>query len=185
MLWEHHLLRLYIIVQLIQATTAPTPPSSKPRLLMACTDGWLPVIDDTSTMTTWVKSYQLSMIQVQWQSEWRVINYQRYDEYNLSEKLPVINNMINLSEGLLVINNTTDLSAGLPVINNVTNLSKRLPIINNTSAKMTCMIVFSINTMQSLVIEHLLLLPSSKHLRLEVLRVLRKFEYKLLRKDYL
>ena len=38
--------------------------------------------------------------------------------------------------------------------------------------------------MQSLVIERLLL-PSSKRLRLEVLRVLRKLEYKLSRKDYL
>ena len=31
------------------------------------------------------------------------------------------------------------------VINDKTNLSERLPVINDTSAKMTCVVVFSIN----------------------------------------
>ena len=66
------------------------------------------VIDNTSTMTTWVKGYQLSIIRIQWRPEWSVISYQQY-EYNddLSEELPVINNTTNLSEGLPVINNTS------------------------------------------------------------------------------
>ena len=41
------------------------------------------------------------------------------------------------------------------------------------------------NAVQSLVIECSLFLPSSKRLRVEVLRVLRKLEYKLSEKDYL
>ena len=41
------------------------------------------------------------------------------------------------------------------------------------------------NAVRILVIERLLSLPSSKRLRIEVLRVLRKLEYKLSRKDYL
>ena len=134
---------------------------------------------------TLVKGYQLSTIRVQWQPEWKVINYQRYDKYDLSERLPVINNTTNLSERLLVINDITDLRSGLPIINNMTNLSERLPVINNTSAIMTYVVVFSINTMQNLIIKYLLLLPSSKRLRLEVLHVLQKFEYKLSRKNYL
>ena len=44
-----------------------------------------------------------------------------------------------------VINDTTDLSEGLPVINDTTNLSEGLPVINDTSAKMTCVVVLSIN----------------------------------------
>ena len=36
----------------------------------------LSVIDDTSTMTIWVKGYQLSMIWVQSQPEWRVVSHQ-------------------------------------------------------------------------------------------------------------
>ena len=44
------------------------------------------------TKTTRVKSCQLSIIQVQWQPEWRIASYRWY-EYNddLSEGLPVIN----------------------------------------------------------------------------------------------
>ena len=50
-----------------------------------------PVIDDTSTMTTWVKSCQLSTIRVQWRPEWRVSSYWRYEYIDaLSEGLPVI-----------------------------------------------------------------------------------------------
>ena len=64
LLWEHHLLWLYSIAQLIQATTAPPPPPFKPRLLVAHTDGWLSVINDTSIMTTWMTGYQLSTIRV-------------------------------------------------------------------------------------------------------------------------
>ena len=45
-------------------TTEPTLPPSKLRLLVARTDGWLPVINNTSTMTTWVKGCQLSTIRV-------------------------------------------------------------------------------------------------------------------------
>ena len=71
----------------------------------------LSVIDDTSTMTTWVKGYQLSTIRVQWRSEWRVISYWRY-EYN-----------DDLSEGLSVINDTTNLSEGLPVINDTSTMT--------------------------------------------------------------
>ena len=41
------------------------------------------------------------------------------------------------------------------------------------------------NVVQIFVIKRLLLLLLSKRLRLEVLRILRKLEYKLLRKDYL
>ena len=92
-------------------------------------------------------------------SEGLVISYQRY-EYNddLSEGLSVINNTTNLSEGLPVVNDTTSLSERLPVINDTinlskwllvindtTNLSEGLPVINDTSAKMTCVVVLSIN----------------------------------------
>ena len=38
-----------------------------------------------------------------------------------------------------------DLSEGLSVINDTTNLNKGLPVIKDTSAKMTCMVVLSIN----------------------------------------
>ena len=38
-----------------------------------------------------------------------------------------------------------DLSEKLPVINDTTDLSKGLPVINDTSAKMTCVVVLSIN----------------------------------------
>ena len=62
-----------------------------------------------------------------------VISYQQY-EYN-----------DYLSEGLPVINDTTDLSERLPVINDTTDLSEGLPVINDTSAKMTCVVVLSIN----------------------------------------
>ena len=55
-----------------------------------------------------------------------VISYQRY-EYN------------------------DDLSERLPVINNTTNLSEGLPIINDTSAKITCMVVLSINALMTYV----------------------------------
>ena len=61
------------------------------------------------------------MIQVLWQPKWKVASYQQYDqpkwkvasywryEYNdnLSEGLPVINNIISLNEGLLVMNDTS------------------------------------------------------------------------------
>ena len=82
------------MAQVIQATTASIPLPSKLWLFVVRTDEWLPVIDNTSTMTTWVKGYQLSTI---WQRrpEWKVASHRRY-EYNdnLSEGLPVINNMI-------------------------------------------------------------------------------------------
>ena len=54
----------------------------------------LPVIDNTSTMTTWVKDCQLSTIRVQWQPKWKIASYWRY-EYNddLSKGLPIIDNM--------------------------------------------------------------------------------------------
>ena len=90
------------------------------------------------------------------------------DTTNLSERLPVINDTTNLSEGLPIINDTTDLSEGLPVINDTTNLSEGLPAINNTtdlseglpvindiSAKMTFVIVLSINTLMTCVIDDL------------------------------
>ena len=35
----------------------------------------LSVIDDTNTMTTWVKGCQLSTIRVQWRPEWKVASY--------------------------------------------------------------------------------------------------------------
>ena len=50
---------------------------------------------------------------------------------------------------------------------------------------MTYVVAFQINVMQSLVIKRLLLLFSFKHLRLEVLPILRKLEYKLSRKNHL
>ena len=40
-----------------------------------------------------------------------------------------------------------DLSEELPVINNMTNLSERLPVINDTSAKITFVVVFLINAL--------------------------------------
>ena len=43
------------------------------------------------------------------------------------------------------MNDTTDLSEGLPVINDTTNLSEGLPVINDTSAKITYVVVLSIN----------------------------------------
>ena len=97
LLWEHHLLWLHTMAQLIQAMTAPTPCSSKPRLLVAQTEKYnddlsegLSVINNT-TKTTWVKGCQLSTIWVQWRPEWKVISYQWYDDDNLSEGLPIIN----------------------------------------------------------------------------------------------
>ena len=108
----------------------------------------LPIINNISTMMTWVKGCQLSTIQVQWRPEWRVASYRRY-KYNddLSEGLSVINDTTNLSEGLPVINNTTDLSERLPVINDKTNLSEELLVINDTSVKITFIVVFSINAL--------------------------------------
>ena len=41
------------------------------------------------------------------------------------------------------------------VINDMTNLSEGLPIINDTSAKITCMIVFSINALMTCVVADL------------------------------
>ena len=38
------------------------------------------------------------------------------------------------------------------VINNKTNLSEGLPVINDTSAKMTCVVVLSINTLKTCVV---------------------------------
>ena len=67
----------------------------------------------------------------------------------------VINDMTNLSEGLPVINDTTDLSEWLPVINDTTNLSEGLPVINDTSAKMTCVVVLSINALMTCMNNHL------------------------------
>ena len=116
----------------------------------------LPVINDTSIMTTWVKDYQLSTIQptwvkdyqlstiqVQWQPEWKIASYQQY-KYNddLSEKLPVINDM-------------TDLSKSLPVINNTTNLKEGLLIINDTSAKIICVVILSINALITYMVDNL------------------------------
>ena len=73
------------MAQLIEAMIAPTPRSSKLRLLVAQTNKynddlseWLLVIDNTSTMTTWVKDYQLSTIQ-QRRPEWKVASHQRYN----------------------------------------------------------------------------------------------------------
>ena len=54
---------------------------------MACTDGWLPVINDTTNQSEGLP----------------VIN----NMTNLSEGLPVIYNTTNLSEGLPVINYTS------------------------------------------------------------------------------
>ena len=67
------------------------------------------------------------------------------DTINLSEWLPVINNTTNLSEGLPIINDTINLSKKLSVINNTTNLSEGFPVINDMSAKITCVVVLSIN----------------------------------------
>ena len=62
--------------------------SSRPQLLVACTDKWLLVINDTTNLSEGLL----------------VIN----DTTDLSEGLPIINDMTNLNEGLLVINNTSD-----------------------------------------------------------------------------
>ena len=59
------------------AMWAPPPPPSKTRLLVVRMDGWLPVTNDTSTMTIWVKGYQLSTIR-QRRPEWRVVSHQQY-----------------------------------------------------------------------------------------------------------
>ena len=48
--------------------------------------------------------------------------------------------------GRVVVNNAKS------VINNKTNLSERLPVINNTSAKMTYVVVFSINALMICVV---------------------------------
>ena len=53
---------------------------------------------------------------------------------------------------MLVINDMTDLSEWLPVINNTTNLSEELPVINDTSAKMTYVVVLSINDLMTYVV---------------------------------
>ena len=73
---------------------------SKPPLLVAQTDKYndnlsegLSVINDMSTMTTWVKDYQLSTIRWR-QSKWRVISYQQCDEDDLSEGLSVIDDTV-------------------------------------------------------------------------------------------
>ena len=59
LLWEHHLLRLHTMAQLIQAMTASTPRASKPRLLVVRTDEYnhnlskrLLVINNTSAKMT-------------------------------------------------------------------------------------------------------------------------------------
>ena len=57
---------------------ASPPPPFKPWLLVACTEGWLSVINDT-TKTTWVKGCQLSTIQVRSQPEWRFVRHQQYE----------------------------------------------------------------------------------------------------------
>ena len=38
------------------------------------------------------------------------------------------------------------------IINNMTNLSERLPVINDTSAKMTCVLILSINALMTCVV---------------------------------
>ena len=48
--------------------------------------------------------------------------------------------------GRVVVNDTKS------VINNMTNLSKGLPVINDTNAKMTCMVVLSINALMTYVV---------------------------------
>ena len=41
-------------------------PLFKPWLFVMRINGWLPVIDDTNIMTTWLKGYQLSTIRLTW-----------------------------------------------------------------------------------------------------------------------
>ena len=50
------------------------------------------------------------------------------------------------AHGRVVVN---DAKSG---INDKTNLSEGLPVINNTSAKMTCVVVFSINALMTHVV---------------------------------
>ena len=85
-----------------------------------------------------------------------VISYWQY-KYNddLSERLSVINNMTDLSEGLPVINDTINLNKELLVINNTTSLSKRLQDTNDTSAKLTFVVDFLINTLKNCVVNDL------------------------------
>ena len=103
------------MAQLIQATTAPTPPPSKPRLLVAYTDEWLSIVRN---------QYNDNL-----SKELPVIN----NTTDLSKGLSVINNTTDLSKALPVTNDTTDLSKGPPVINDTTDLSGGSPVINNTS----------------------------------------------------
>ena len=87
-----------------------------------------------------------------WPSKPRLL-VARTDKYNY-----------NLSEGLPIINDTADLSEGLPVINDTTNLSERLPVINNTSAKMICVVIFSINALMTCVVNDLCGFLFNQHL---------------------
>ena len=47
------------------------------------------------------------------------------------------------------------MSEGSPVINNTTDLSEGLPVINNTSAKIICVVVFSINVLMTCLVDDL------------------------------
>ena len=78
------------MAHLIQATTAPTPLLSKPRLLVARMDEWLSTVRNQLSVIqpTWVKGYQLSTIRPTWVKRRDTTNLRK----GLLEGSPVINN---------------------------------------------------------------------------------------------
>ena len=52
----------------------------------------------------------------------------------------------------------------MPVINDTTNLSEGLPVINDTSAKMTCVVVLSINALMTCAVDDLCGCPFNQRL---------------------
>ena len=137
------------------AMRAPTPLPSKLRLFVA---------------------HATSSCQWYDQPEWKVASYRRY-EYNddLSEGLPVINNTTSLNEGLLVIDDTSIMITSVKGCQLSTirqrrpkwtvasywqyeyydNLSEGLSVINDTNAKMTCMVVLTINALMTCMVDNL------------------------------
>ena len=53
----------------------------------------------------------------------------------------------------------TNLSEGLPAVNNTTDLNEGLLVINNMSAKITCVVVVSINALMTYVVNDLYSYP--------------------------
>ena len=74
-----------------------------------------------------------------------------------------MNNTTELSERLPVINDITVLSEELPIINNTTDLSEGLLVINDTNANMTYVVVLLINVLMTCMVDDLYNCPFNQN----------------------